>query len=492
VQNTIRLISPAYACLVAVFAISFACSKAHATENYISQKPNIVFIMADDLGYADIGAFGSTKIRTPHIDQLSREGARYTQFYSGAPVCSPARDVLLTGLHTGHSRIRGNRPLVGGTPTAFENGKKRLSLTGEETTIATGLKEAGYATGISGKWGIGEQESAATPTQMGFDQWLGYLNQNHADYYYSDFLWRNQTRQAIPENTGAYDSSYFDDLIPDFMLEYIDSNTGQATNQGTGSKIYSNDLMRDFALDFIRTNRQRPFFLYLPVTIPHKNMEVPSLGIYADKDWPDDAKIYAAMVSRLDSYVGDIVNELQVLGISENTIVIFTSDNGPADNEVSAFLNSAGKLRGTKASLYEGGLKVPLIIKWPNVVPPGSVDNTPWMFVDVFPTLLDIAGGSYSSELDGLSLLPTILGQEQDTSDRLLYWEFPKERLWQAGRLGSWKGIRQGMNQPLQLFDLQKDPLESRDVSKNNPEIVKRLETLITQEHIPSPHWPVD
>lgn len=491
VQKQYGLVLLLYTCLLAVFYV-YLPYNAHAAGSYVSKKPNIILIMADDLGFADIGAFGSVEIRTPHIDQLSSEGTRYTQFYSGAPVCSPARGVLMTGLHTGHGRIRGNRPIVGGTPTAFENGKKRLSLTGKEITIASVLKDAGYATAISGKWGIGEQESTAIPTKMGFDEWLGYLNQNHADYYYPDFLWRNESRQTIPENQDAYKSSYFEELIPDSLFDYIEAYTGVGENPRNDKKIYSNDLMLDFAIEFIRANKSNPFFLYLPFTIPHKNLEVPSLGVYADKDWPLDAKIYAAMVSRLDSYVGDIANELEGLGIIENTLLIFTSDNGPADSQITAFFNSTGQLRGTKATLYEGGLKVPLIIKWPDVVPRGKVDDTPWMFVDVFPTLLDIAGGSYSGKLDGLSLLPTILGEEQDLSARLLYWEFPQERLWQAGRLGDWKGIRNGMDQPLQLFDLRKDPFESRDISKRYPEIVKNLEKLLTEEHVPLPYWPVD
>ncbi|MCZ6672561.1 MAG: arylsulfatase [Verrucomicrobia bacterium] len=440
----------------------FASCKAKSSNSVQPSRPNIIYIMADDLGYADLGSFGSKKIKTPNIDQLAREGTRYTQFYAGSPVCAPARCVLMTGLHAGHALIRSNSPKVGGQLEVFGEGSMRLSLTGKEATVASILKNGGYATGISGKWGIGEPNSNAQPTQMGFDEWLGYLNQNHAPYYFTDFLWRNEERQSIPENENG------------------------------NREVYSNDLMRDFAIDFIQDHRSEPFFLYLPFTIPHSHMEVPSLDEYADKDWPEDAKIYAAMVSRLDSYVGNIVDELERLGIADNTAVFFTSDNGPVNNDRTVFFDSAAGKRGTKGTVYEGGLSVPLIVKWPGVVSKGDTDDTPWMFVDVFPTFIDMAGESYSGNLDGVSLLPTILGENQDLSDRFLYWEFPRDRLWQAGRLGNWKGVRHGMDQPLELYDLQKDPFETNDISKNHSGIVKDFERRFEEEHEPSPHWPVN
>lgn len=448
--------------LIAALIVTLLGCKGRTSSSETDSRPNIIYIMADDLGYGDPGCFGGKMIRTPHIDQLAREGTRYTQFYAGSPVCAPARCVLMTGLHSGHALIRNNSPQVGGRLEPFGEGGMRLSLTGNETTVASALKATGYATGISGKWGIGEPDSEAQPNQMGFDEWLGYLNQNHAPYYYTDFLWRNTEKLVIPEN------------------------------QNGQREVYSNDLMRDFALKFIRDKQDESFFLYLPFTIPHALMEVPSLGQYAHEDWPEDAKIYAAMVSRLDSYVGEIVDELEKLGLTDNTVVFFTSDNGPVNNDRTVLFDSAAGKRGTKGTVYEGGLAVPLVVKWPGVVAAGATNDIPWMFVDVFPTFVEMAGGSYSGKLDGVSLLPTIRGEKQDLSKRFLYWEFPRDRLWQAGRLGKWKGIRNGMDQPLELYDLEKDPYESNDLSTSHPDIVKDIERRLTEEHVPSPHWPVN
>ncbi|MCB1120996.1 MAG: arylsulfatase [Verrucomicrobiae bacterium] len=437
------------------------CGPASKSETTVS-RPNIIFIMADDLGYGDLGCFGSDKIQTPHVDQLAKEGTRFTQFYAGSPVCAPARCVLMTGLHTGHARIRNNSPQQGGEPEQFGEGSMRLSLIGNEPTVASVLKQAGYATGVSGKWGIGEPTSQATPTQMGFDEWLGYLNQNHAPYYFTDFLWRNREKMVIPENRDGK------------------------------REVYSNDLMRDFALEFMRDHRDEPFFLYLPFTIPHALMEVPSLGVYEDKDWGETEKIYAAMVSRLDSYVGQIVEELDRLDLTKNTLVFFTSDNGAVDNDRTVFFDSTAGKRGRKGTVYEGGLGVPLVVKWPGVVGAGAIDDTPWMFVDVLPTLADLAGAHYPDNLDGVSLLPTIRGEKQDLSEHFLYWEFPKQRLWQAGRMGKWKGVRYGMDGPLELYNLEVDPSESINLADKYPDIVVDFEQRLTETHTPSPHWPVN
>lgn len=426
------------------------------------KTPNMIFIMADDLGYGDLGCFSQEKILTPHIDRLAEEGTRFTQFYAGSPVCAPARCVLLTGLHAGHARIRSNGPKVGGQLEAFGEGGMRLSMLGNEPTVASALKRGGYATGISGKWGLGEPGTNGIPNKMGFDEWLGYLNQNHAPYYFTDFLWHNEEKQAIPEN------------------------------QDGKREVYSNDLMRDFAIEFLRKNRDGPFFLYLPFTIPHSLMEVPSLGVYAEKDWSEPAKIFAAMVTRLDSYVGEINAELKRLDLEDNTVVFFTSDNGPVDRDQSYFFNSAVGRRGTKGTVYEGGLLVPLVVRWPGVTPAGEVNDLPWMFVDAFPTLCDIAGISYPDNLDGISILPTLQGRKQDVSQRTLYWEFPKDRLWQAVRRDKWKGVRYGMDQPLELYDLDSDPSEMRNVASIHKDVVAEFEEFMGRSHTPSPHWPVD
>ncbi len=424
--------------------------------------PNIIFIMADDLGYGDLGCFGGDRILTPNIDRLAEQGTRFTQFYAGSPVCAPSRCVLMTGLHTGHARIRGNGPKVGGELEKFGEGNMRLSLIGDEATVASVLKEVGYATGAAGKWGIGEPTSAGTPTHMGFDEWLGYLNQNHASYYYTDFLWRNREKMTIPENRDGK------------------------------RQVYSNDMMRDFALDFMRRHSEGPFFLYLPFTIPHALMEVPSLVPYEEKDWPESVKIYAAMVSRLDGYVGEIMEELERLGITEKTLIMFTSDNGAVDNDRTVFLDSTAGKRGRKSTVYEGGLNVPLIVRWPGEVEAGATDETVWMFVDILPTFAELAGVRWLKNPDGVSLAPTLRGEPQDLSKRFLYWEFPRKRLLQAGRLGKWKAVRYGLDGPLELYDLKADPLEKYDVSGRYPEIVKDFVKRLRSEHVPSPHWPVD
>lgn len=438
---------------------------AGATPAPASDRPNIIFIMADDLGYGNLGSFGSDSIRTPHLDRLAKQGTRFTQYYSGSPVCAPARSVLMTGLHTGHTRIRDNGPQEGGRIEAFDEGREggvRLSFTADQHTVATALRDAGYTTGISGKWGLGEPGTEGTPNRHGFDEWLGYLNQNHAAYYYTDYLDENEGRREIPENAGGRE------------------------------RVYSNDVFSDFAIDFVRRHRDGPFFLYLPYTIPHNRMEVPDLGEYADRGWPEDARIYAAMVTRLDGYVGRLMAELDRIGLADDTLVMFTSDNGALGGQRADVLNSNAALRGAKSTLYEGGIRVPLIVRWPGVVEAGGTDDTIWGFADMFPTFASLAGARIPEGLDGLDASAVLRGKSPGAfRNRALYWEFPRNRLWQAVREGRWKGIRYGTDQPLELYDLEEDPFEQRDVAAANSEVVTRLERFLDSSHVPSPHWPV-
>lgn len=428
-------------------------------------RPNIIFILADDLGYGDLGCYGSPHLSTPHIDRLAVEGTRFTQAYSGSPVCAPSRGVLMTGLHTGHGRIRENMPRVGGVPETFSEGREkamRLSLTSSDHTVVQSLKSAGYVTGMTGKWGLGEEESDGIPAKKGFDEFLGYLNQNHAAYYYTDFLDVIDGRRSIPENAGGH------------------------------TAVYSNDLFAEFALDFVRRHRDRPFFLYLPFTIPHNRMEVPNLGAFADKPWPQDAKIYAAMVSRLDGYVGQLMAELRRLELDDNTIIFFTSDNGVIRGERARVLQSAGPLRGFKATVYEGGIRVPMIVRWPGRVPAGRTSAEPWMFMDFFPTVMDLLGSPAPAGLDGISVLPLLTARSESLGERALYWEFPQQRLHQAIRVGRWKGVRFGIDQPLELYDLREDESESRNVAELHPQIVADLEQRLAKARIPTPHWPAN
>lgn len=436
-----------------------------AKESPLPARPNIIFILADDLGYGDVGCYGSTRIRTPNIDRLASQGIRFTQAYTGASVCAPARCVLMTGLHLGHARIRDNSPEVGGQLEKFANGAEggiRLSIRDEDYTVAELLKSAGYATGVSGKWGLAEPGTEGTPNKQGFDEWLGYLNQNHAPYYYTDYLDENEGIRKIPENRNG------------------------------ARVVYSNDLMADFADDFVERHRAEPFFLYLAYTVPHNLMEVPSLGDYAKEDWPEDAKIYAAMVDRLDGYVGRIMKTLDRLDIADNTIIFFTSDNGPVNGARARLLNSAGGLRGFKGMLYEGGIRVPMIVRWPGRVAAGATSDEPWMFADFMPTCAELAGVKATANMDGASIVPVLKGKVATLGERTLYWENPRERLHQAIRHGKWKAIRFGMDQPIELYDLESDPSETSDVSAQHPALVASFAEEMTNAHIPSPHWPVN
>ncbi len=425
--------------------------------------PNIVFIMADDLGYGDLGCYRSDKIKTPNLDRLAAQGTRFTQAYAGSPVCAPSRCVLMTGLHTGHARIRNNNPAVGGELEKFAGGAEggiRLSLTAEDHTVAELLQSAGYATGIAGKWGLAEPGTAGTPNRRGFDKWLGYLNQNHAPYYYTDYLDENGGRRDIPENTGGKRA------------------------------VYSNDLFSDFAVDFLRRHHDRPFFLYLPFTIPHDRMEVPDLGDYAKRDWPEDAKIYAAMVTRLDGYIGRLLDELDRLGLAAGTVVFFTSDNGAGQGARSELLGSAGGLRGFKSTVYEGGLRVPMIVRWPGRVPADRTSAEPWMFADFFATCAELARTAAQAGLDGRSIVPVLTAQRDTLGQRTFYWEFPRERLHQAVRRGRWKAVRHGLGGPLELYDLSSDPTETSDVAALHPDVTTALRRVLDTSHHPSPHWP--
>ena len=432
-------------------------------------KPNIIFIMADDLGYGDLGCYGQRLIQTPNIDELAQTGMRFTNAYSGAPVCAPSRSVLMTGQHTGHTRVRDNAGFTGGDPDPLEGEHiHRIPLHDIDTTIAEVLKNAGYKTGIAGKWGLGEAGSSGIPNMQGFDEWYGYLNQNHADLYFTDYLWRNDQKVLIPENS----------------------------NNRKGS--YSHDLFVDFALDFIDRYKNESFFLYLPFTIPHFNLEVPELEDYTkDSDWPVNAKVYASMITRMDHGVGKIMKLLVDLGIDENTIVFFTSDNGPdfsKGNKGDSLFNSNGILRGHKAHMYEGGIRVPMIVRWPGKIPAARVNDNPWYFADVFPTLCELAKVKPPSDIDGISIVPTLMGNRQKVlSKRFMYWERPARKykdFEQVLRYGKWKAIRKGGdNQEIRLYNLKADPGEQYDVASKNTKIINKFEEQLQNVRTDSPYY---
>lgn len=424
-----------------------------------TSQPNIVFIMADDLGYGDLGCYGQKLIQTPNIDRMAKEGTRFTHCYAGAPVCAPSRSALMTGQHTGHTRVRDNSGRAGGVPDEVSGDGHRIPLLDNDITIAEVLKQAGYATGMTGKWGLGEAGTSGEPNRQGFDEWYGYLNQNHAVFYFTDYLWRNGKRETIQAN----------------------NNNARQT--------YTHDLFTEFALDFIRRHQHEPFFLYVPFTIPHADLEVPNLEPYTDRDWPEEAKIFAAMVTRMDRSVGEILKLLKQLNIDENTLVFFTSDNGSPIGGGPLF-NSNGVFQGKKGTLLEGGLRTPMIVRWPNKIPSGRVSETPWYFPDVLPTLAELSGAPLPQSIDGISILPSMLGEPQDLSQRTMYWERPPGRFQQAARQGNWKAVRSGRNQPLRLYDVVADPTESANLADEHPDLITKFEAYFSTARTESAHWP--
>lgn len=416
-----------------------------------TRQPNIVYILADDLGYGDLGCYGQTKFATPHIDRLAEEGMQFTQHYAGSTVCAPSRCVLMTGLHTGHCRVRGN---------------KLVPLLDEDVTAAELLKQEGYATGLFGKWGLGEPGTPGIPNRQGFDTFYGYLNQSKAHNYYPAYLWHNE--EKVP-------------------LE---------------GKAYSHDLILGAAKDFIRTHKDRPFFCYLPVTIPHASMHAPQelhekyrrqfaafddkIGKYSGPDVKNPVAGFAAMMEHLDNGVGEILALLQTLGIDDNTVVMFTSDNGPhrEGGHDSDFFNSNGPLRGIKRDLYEGGIRVPFLVRWPGRIAAGRVSDHISGFQDFLPTCMELAGGAMPAGLDGISFWPTLAGRagRQQTHD-YLYWEFFEQGGKQAVRKGDWKAIRLNVSKdldgPVELYDLAADLGETQNVAAAHPDIAKELASLM-------------
>jgi arylsulfatase A-like enzyme len=438
-----------------------------------SSPPNIIFILADDLGYGDLGCYGQERIRTPNIDRLAAEGMRFTRHYAGSTVCAPSRSCLMTGLHTGHTKVRGN---------------VNLPLDSTDVTVAQLLKEAGYLTGLVGKWGLGEAGTTGIPNRQGFDYFFGYLNQVRAHNYYPDYLWRNQEKVPLDNEIVIADSTYAKGL-GSAAVERVD---------------YSHDLFTKEALSFIERSRERPFFLYLAYTIPHANneywltrehgMEVPDYGPYADRDWPAAQKGLAAMISRLDRDVGSIVGKLQALGLDENTLLLFSSDNGPhaeGGNDPD-FFDSNGPLRGIKRDLYEGGIRVPLIARWPGHIAGGETSDHLSAFWDFLPTACETAGISVPENIDGISFLPELLGNPQPGHE-YLYWEFYEADGRKAIRQDDWKGVQLGVHEnpeaPLELYDLSEDLSEKNEVSSTHPEVVERLKGLMEQAHTPSPYF---
>ena len=417
--------------------------------------PNVVFILADDLGYGDLGCYGQERIRTPNIDRLAAEGMRFSQCYAGSTVCAPSRCALLTGKHTGHATIRGN------------SGKPEVPLSADDLTVPQVFHQAGYATALIGKWGVGENGTTGAPNRKGVDYFLGYLTQVAAHNYYPPFIWRNTEKFPLPDNASGQCGCYTHDL---FMRE---------------------------ALDYIRAHRGEPFFLELPVTIPHANneerpngMQVPDDAPYSHESWPSPEKNFAAMITRLDASVGQIVALLRELSLDENTLLIFTSDNGAHSEggHSAGFFHSSGPLRGIKRDLHEGGIRVPLIVRWPGHVPSGVVSTQIVAFWDFLPTFAALTGQSTPPGLDGVSVLPAWLSKITQPHPPL-YFEFYESGFSRAVRSGDWKGVSRSLESPMELFDLAQDISETQDLAAAHPDVVRDLENVMRQQHLPSAVW---
>ncbi|MCA9248660.1 MAG: arylsulfatase [Planctomycetales bacterium] len=447
----------------ALLLASLAAS-AHAAD--APRLPNLIFIMADDLGYGDLGCYGQATLKTPNIDRLSQEGMRFTQMYAGSTVCAPSRCVLMTGKHLGHALIRGN-------------GKDNLRP--EDVTVAEVFKSAGYRTGMFGKWGLGHEGSSGLPTRQGFESFFGYLDQHHAHNYYPTFLIRNGQRVSL------------DNVVPG------EGTWGQGV--ATERREYSHDLIMAEALKFIDAAHADPFFLYLPITLPHANnearnkgMEIPDLGTFASKDWPEPQKGTAAMIAKMDHDVGRLLARLEKFGIDEQTLVIFTSDNGPhaEGGNDPTFFDSNGPLRGIKRALYEGGIRVPFLARWPGRVAAGATNDHIGYFGDLMATAADLSGGDAPEGLDSISFLPTLLGQPDQQQHDFLYWEFYEQGSRQAVRMGDWKAIRQPMlTGKVELYNLANDLGEEHDVAAQHAEVVGKLVAAMERAHVPNARWQV-
>jgi arylsulfatase A len=441
--------------------ISSAALLLSAGSALAASGPNIIYILADDLGYGDLSCYGQKKFETPNIDRLASEGMKFTQHYSGSSVCAPSRCALMTGLHTGHAQVRGNREIRPEGQEPMRSGT---------VTIPNLLKQAGYTCGMFGKWGLGAPGSASDPTVF-FDEFYGYNCQRQSHSFYPDHLWHNNEKVELD------------------------------------GKTYSHDLIMDAAIDFIRVNQGGPFFCYLAVTIPHAAMQAPKalhdkyrklypqfedqVGKYGGAEVQNPVAAFPAMVEHLDKGVGEILDLLKELGIDNNTVVMFTSDNGPHQEcgHDPEFWDSNGPLRGIKRDLYEGGIRAPFLARWPENIKLGTVSNHPSAFWDMLPTFCEMAGIDAPKSTDGISILPALLGQEQEQHD-YLYWEFYEQGGRQAIRKGDWKAIRLNVGKnpdgPLELYDLGKDVGETVDVSGKHPEVVKELEALMKRAHVES------
>lgn len=446
---------------------------------FAQKRPNVIFILADDLGYGDLGCYGQKLIDTPNLDKLAASGMQFTQFYAGTSVCAPSRAALMTGRHTGHTPLRGN----------FEvQPEGQYPLPDSSFTIAEMFKKAGYATGLFGKWGLGYPGSAGEPNKQGFDAFYGYNCQRQSHNFFPGHLWENGQRVPL-------------------------------ANSPSRQQQYAADLIQQKALSFLASHARQPFFLYLAYTLPHAGLQLPAgdeafekyKKKFNEKPQPVVASwngvgyqpqaypkaTYAAMVSKLDNYVGEVTEQVKKLGLAQNTLIVFVSDNGPhrEGGNQPEYFNSSGGLRGIKRDLYEGGIRVPMMASWPSVIKPGQQSAHVGAFWDFLPTFAELAGQPAPEGTDGISLLPALKAKGKQRQHAFLYWEFHEDGGRQAVRMGNWKGVRLNVRKdgraPMALFDLAADPGETKDLSAAHPAVVKEITRIMEREHISHPSFPL-
>jgi len=429
----------------AVITILLATLSANAKQ----QPPNIIFILADDMGIGDLGCYGQKLIKTPNLDRMAANGLKLTNMYSGSALCAPARCSFITGLHAGHGFVRNNFPL------SFEG---NIPIPADSQTIPKLLKKANYATACVGKWGLGYPGSWGDPLNQGFDHFYGYNCQRHAHDFYPAYLWNDHKKELMPQgNSAKTKKAYSHDKFTVENLKFIDENAGK-----------------------------RPFFAYMAYTIPHIPLNPPDLGEYENKNWPTACKSYAAMISRLDTDIGKILQRLKDKGIEKNTLIIFTSDNGPYGKKIIKFFNSAGTYKGQKASLFEGGVRSPFIAYWPGTIPSGKTSDHVAILYDMLPTFAELAGVNVEKATDGVSIVPTLLGKGKQKKHPYLYWELGGT---QATRFGNYKAIKKGSS--LQLYNLEEDPSEKKNIAKSKPEITDRAQKILNSAHTASDIYPI-
>lgn len=455
---------PAFIIMLMLLVSLTQCSMAPENE-----KPNILFILVDDLGYGDLSCYGQELFQTPGIDKLASEGMLFTSFYAGSPVCGPSRSVLMTGMHTGHTRVRGNMCIVGGH--VGYKGKRqvrRVSLTDKDLTVGQLMQKAGYHTGLVGKWHLGGYDPDAGPMDRGFDEFYGWLTLvGETNGYYPTKRFRNRELLDVPGN------------------------------QDGNKESYTTDLCTDEAISFLNKSKDQPFFLYLAYNNPHSPLLSPDHGPFKTKEWTEDSKTYASMIYRLDLNISRLMKAIEDLGIAENTIVFFCSDNGPRSEptkqltDVVDFFDSNGPLRGYKRDLYEGGIRVPMLVRWPGKIAAGSETDLPYYFADMMPSMAELGGITIPPHTDGLSILPQLIKNENPVQDRYLYWEFFEGGFKQAVRWNEWKAVLLQRDTPMELYNLSEDISESQNVADNNPEVVEQMKSYLEGARTESANWPL-